>query len=225
MDKDAVISNMQQQLRAVKAERQAAQHDPALLAARTALKNYQAARLSVTHADVLAAPETHDAAQFFLDELYSAKNLGQRDVDLERMVPAMQRILPLQPLQTIANAVVLDALSERLDTAMARQLGSNFSDADYAAAYRTVTSRAEREQQLELISSLGISLCELVRIPFLSLTLNLMRGPAHLAGLGQLQHFLEAGFGSFRKISRPRPFVETIVAREQAILEQLYRPA
>lgn len=223
MNKDAVIKQLEQQLRAVKAERQTAQHDPALLAARTALKNYQAARLAASHADLLAAPETHDAARFFLDELYSSKNLGQRDLDLERMVPAMQHILPLQPLQAIASAVMLDALSERLDTAMARQLGVAFTDTHYAQAYRTVTHRAEREQQLALIATLGASLCELVRIPLLSLTLNLMRTPAQLAGLGQLQHFLEGGFGSFRKMKRPRPFVATIVAREQAILEAMYR--
>ena len=222
MRKEDVIRTLEQQLRAVKAERQAAGRDPALLAARTALKKYQSARLKVTHADLLAAPATHDAALFFLNELYGAEDLSQRDADLERIIPTMQRVLPLHPLQTITQAIVLDALSERLDTAMARLLGSAFSEQEYATAYRGASERAQRDEQLALVQALGDSLCELVRIPFLAVMLGVMRGPARLAGLGQLQQFLEHGFGTFKRLNNPGQFVATIVSRERAILEQLY---
>ena len=225
MDKEDVIRTMERQLRAVKAERLAASRDPALLAARTALKQYQAARLAHTHADLLAAPGSKAAATFFLNELYGADAAHQRDVDLERVVPTMQRILPLHPLQTITNAIVLDALSEQLDTAMAQRLGAQFSADQYAAAYRDVTPRAAREQQLALVQNLGDSLSELVRVPFLSATLSIMRGPARLAGLGQLQQFLEHGFASFKQLREPRAFVASIVARERALLEALYANA
>lgn len=224
MNKEDVIRTMERQLRAVKAERQAASRDPALLAARTALQTYQAARLARTHADLLLAPGSRAAAQFFLSELYGSCSAQQRDVDLERVVPTMQRILPLHPLQTISNAIVLDALSEQLDTLMAQRLGPHFTPDDYAHAYRDVTPRSAREQQLALVQNLGSSLCDLVRIPFLSATLGIMRGPARLAGLGQLQQFLEQGFGSFKLLRDPAAFVSTIVTRERALMETLYAP-
>jgi len=222
MQKQELVRTLEQQLRAVKAERQAARREPALLAARTALKRYQSARLGRTHADLLAAPDTHDAAVFFLEELYGAHDLSQRDVDLERIIPTMQRMLSYEALHTITEAIVLDALSEKLDTAMARELGVEFGEAGYLAAYRKVSAQAERVRQLDLVQELGGSLCALVRIPLLSVTLSIMRGPARLAGLGDLQQFLEQGFTTFKRMKRPQVFVATIVGRERAAMENIY---
>lgn len=222
MKKDELIKTLEQQLRQVKAERAAAGRDPALLAARSALKRYQAARLAATHADLLAEPDTHDAALFFLEELYGAYDLSQRDVDLERIVPAMGRLLPLEPLAAITDAIALDALSEKLDTAMARALGPDFTEAQYVEAFRAVTGVAERTRQLELVGALGEALCELVRIPLLSMTLSAMRRPARLAGLGEIQRFLEHGFATFKKMKAPKAFVATIVERERAVLANIY---
>lgn len=222
MTKDELIRTLEQQLRAVQAERQSGGRDPALRAARVALKRYQSERLARTHADLLAAPDSRAAALFFLDELYGSQGLNQRDADLERIIPTMQRLLPLRALQTVTEAIVLDALSERLDTAMARLLGPAVSEAGYADAYRHASPRAERERQLELVEALGLSLAELVRVPFLSATLSMMRGPARLAGLGGLQQFLEQGFSAFKRMKQPAVFVDTIVRRERAALANLY---
>jgi hypothetical protein len=222
MKKQELINALEKQLRAVTQERLSARADPALQEARTALKRYQGARLAATHADLLAAADSHDAAEFFLHELYGSDELGQRDVDLERVVPTMQRALSYQSLRAITEAIMLDALSERLDSAMARELGPAFTDAAYAEAYRRVGMRADRERQLKLIEGLGRTLGELVQVPLLSMTLAAMRVPARLAGLGQLQQFLERGFSTFRQLDDPKAFVATIVQREKALMETLY---
>jgi len=222
MQKQELVNTLEQQLRAVKTERQAARREPSLLAARTALKRHQSARLGRTHADLLAASDTHDAAVFFLEELYGAHDLSQRDVDLERIIPTMQRVLSYEALHTITEAIVLDALSEKLDTAMARELGVDFDQAGYLAAYRKVSTQAERARQLDLVQELGDSLCALVRIPLLSVTLSIMRGPARLAGLGDLQQFLERGFTTFKRMKQPKAFVATIAGRERAAMEAIY---
>lgn len=224
MRKEQLVQTLEAQLRTVKAERQSAMRDPALQAARTALKQFQSARLAASHADLLAAPDSGDAALFFLDELYGAHDLGRRDADLERIIPTLQRVLPLDALQAITEAIVLDALSERLDTAMARALGERFDQAGYLAAYRA-TAPDERERQLALVQALGESLCALVKVPFLSATLGLMRGPARLAGLGELQRFLERGFGAFKKMKQAARFVDTIVGRERRVMQNIYAGA
>ncbi len=222
MQKQDIIRKLEQQLRTVKAERQDSRRDAARHAARTALKQFQSVRLSRTHADLLAARDTGAAAQFFLEELYGARDLSQRDIDLERIIPTLQKILTVDALHAITEAIVLDALSERLDTAMALELGARFTDAQYAAAYRSATSRAERERQIELVQQLGDALVKLVRIPFLCTMLKVMRKPAQLAGLGDLQRFLEQGFNTFKAMKAPRQFVSSIVRREREVMANIY---
>jgi hypothetical protein len=222
MKKEILVQKLAQQLKLVAAERHAAKQTPSLLASRTALKRYQSARLGQTHADLLANPNTRDAALFFLDELYGAHDLSQRDVDLERIIPTLQKMLSYESLHTITEAIVLDALSERLDTAMARVLGTEFSEGMYVAAYRTATTREERERQLDLVQELGESLCKLVKIPLLAVTLSIMKGPAMLAGLGDLHKFLDQGFTTFKKMRDPARFVQTIVGRERQAMARIY---
>ena len=103
----------------------------------------------------------------------------------------------------------------QLDTALAARLGPDFDERDYVAAYRETATRAAREQQLRQVESVGNGLCRLVRIPLLGGTLAMMRGPARLAKLGDLQNFLERGFNAFKAMPRPQQFVATIVARER----------
>jgi hypothetical protein len=53
-----------------------------------------------------------------------------------------------------------------------------------------------------------------------------MRKPAHLAGLGSLQHFLESGFKHFADLARNQgtvsSFLNTVKARESAWLDRLF---
>lgn len=222
MEKTELVQLLRQQLAQVKALRLAAKHDPQTMQARVALKLFQSRRLACTHADLLAAPDTNGAAEFFLQELYSPQDLTQRDTDVERIVPTMERLLPCAALQAITDAIVLDALSEKMDAAMADALGCDFSEAEYVRAYSKVTTLDERVRQIALVEALGLSLCDLVKIRFLATTLVMMRGPARLARLHGLQNFLERGFSTFKAMKQPRDFVATITRRESEILQRIF---
>lgn len=221
-DKRKIVSALRRELAAVIAARQAARSDPVLHAARIAVRSFQAQRMADTHADLLKASGTRAAARFFLADLYSTEDLTQRDASLERVVPAMERMLPGAALATVAEAIALDALSEKLDAAMARRLGEEFTEADYIAAYRKSGTRADRERQIDHVESLGRALCELIRIPLIGSTLAMMRGPAKLANLAELQNFLERGYKGFKGMKSPSAFVDTVVQREREILQRLY---
>lgn len=222
MKKQHIVDSCRRELRAVVTIRQSAKKDVATLAAISAVKKFQAARMANTHADLLAAPDSTAAAQFFLSDLYGAKDFTQRDTDIERIIPLSEHILPVSALSTIAEAIALDALSETMDNAMASRLGEVFTEEEYIASYREVTRRADRERQLRHIQSLGNSLCALVRKPLIGSTLKIMRGPAKLAKLYELHNFLERGFAAFRGMKQPYAFVATIIARETAIMENIY---
>lgn len=222
MEKNHITATLRHALQTVIAERRVAIVNPGVAAARTALRQFQSARLAATHADLLAAKETRAGAQFFLEDLYGAKDFTRRDADLERIVPMIERLLPVSALKYIAEAIELDALSESLDAAMASRLGEHFTADDYVLAYRSVGCRFDREQQIAHVDSVGHSLCELVHKPMLGVTLTAMRTPAKLAKLSELQQFLERGYDAFKQMTRPEDFVTAIVTRESLILENLY---
>lgn len=187
------------------------------------VKAWQARRLAETHADLLRDPRYAAATRFFLEDLYGPKDFSARDAELQRIVPTMRKLLPASALETAARAIELEALTEALDHALANSLAAGALDeARYAKAYRESASREERIRQIELAVEVGRRLDALVAKPFIGSTLKLMRGPARLAGLGDLQEFLERGYGAFRAMRGSDTFLAELHSREMAILNRLY---
>jgi len=202
---------------------------PQRAARRQAVRAFQADRLARTHADLLGSERYQAAAEFFLSDLYGPKDLGARDAEIERVLPRMTNALPLAGLRALQSAAELDALSERLDAAMvdtlSAKLDATLADADYAAAYRRVGDAADRSRQIDLIEAVGQTLDSLARKPGLATLLKMMRRPAQLAGLGELQSFLERGFTAFRSMRRADEFLDTVTTRERALSRQLLNGA
>ena len=216
---DLLLANLTQ----AKAARAAARETSMSAAARTALRTYQSARLEASYTDLLASPRYHDAARFFLDDLYGPKEFAQRDEDIARIVPTLVKLLPAAAVATLAQAIELDALSETLDAALLAQLnGAVPSAATYAPAYAACANRPLRGRQLVITTELGASLNRLTKVPLLLTTLKMMSVPARAAGLGQLQRFLERGFSAFKKMGDASDFVATVVGRERAMMEQWF---
>jgi len=190
---------------------------------RAALRAWQGSRLARTHHDLLANPRFHDAAEFFLTDLYGPKDLSRHIDDVRRIVPVMTRLLPDSGMAAVAHAVELNALSESLDGAMADALGAGaITKATYAAAYRTVGRAGDRQRQIDLIALLGGALEGLARQRLVGAALKMMRGPARAAGLGELQGFLERGYEAFRAMrGGAEEFVSLVVARERSIAQAL----
>jgi len=190
------------------------------------VKAWQARRLAGTYADLMREPRYAAATRFFLDDLYGAKDFSARDAELMRIVPTMQRVLPASAVETAALAIELEALTEALDHALAAALGPGALDeARYAEAYRASSTRAERMRQVELVEAVGRRLDALVARPFIGATLRLMRAPAQLAGLADLQDFLERGFAAFRAMHGCEAFLAVLRERETAIGNRLFSGA
>jgi hypothetical protein len=196
--------------------------DGALVARWQAVKRYQADRLRETYADLLDSPRYRAAAEFFLDELYGEKDFEQRDREALRVAPKMARLLPERAVETMTLAVELDELSEILDARLAGCIDALPIDAAvYERAYRAAGTRAEREQQIEMVVRIGRSLDKLARMPLLSGMLHMMRGPAQAAGLEHLHHFLVRGFDAFRAMQGASEFLATIERRETALMQRV----
>lgn len=216
-------------LACVSQSRQAARSDPATAAAHLALKAWQALRLRSTYADLLAHPRYRQAALFFLTDLYGARDYSQRDADVARILPKLTALLPAAALSAITDAVELDALSEQLDHDLRAALAAANVEAitanAYASAYRACANRQAREHQIALTHAIGSALDKLTRIAFLEATIKMMRKPAKLAGLTELQSFLERGFVTFKQMAGAGEFLDTVRARETQLMNCLFEGA
>jgi hypothetical protein len=191
------------------------------------LRRWQAARLATSFADLRADPTMRPAADFFLSDLYGDQDFTGRDRDAARILPMMSRLLPEALLLAACDAIELGALSHAFDLRMAQALarrrdpGAPITDADYAKAYRAAGLPRLREHQIDLIAKVGAALDAGVHHHGVMRLLKASRVPAKLAGLSQLQGFLERGFDAFSKLGGARRFLDTITAREREIARRL----
>ena len=219
----ADVSSILADLRLVAAEREQRAASASLMAHVLAIKHYQQRRFSHTYADLLAAPRYAAVARFFLDELYGPHDFTERDAQLARIVPALVRLFPQAMVDAVGTLVQLHALSEVLDSRMGANLDGVDVDASrYIEAWCATGMVESRERQIALTLEVGTALDALTRKPLLRNSLRLMRRPAHAAGLGALQGFLETGFDTFRAMGGAQEFLSMIESREHRLADALF---
>jgi len=198
--------------------------NPIVAGALDRLRALQAARLRHTYADLAAQPRYASAIRFFQEDLYGSGDFSRRDADLMRVVPAMVRVLPADLVACVAKAVELNALSHEIDLLLLTHLpraDAGFGVADYCRAYRRSGEFSARRRQIDLIGEVGAALDGYVHSRLVRTSLALMRKPAHIAGLGALQAFLERGVAAFRSMGGAETFLETVRQRETALLDAI----
>ena len=214
-----VVSRLAHVLR-LRREREA---DPGLRARVEAIKQYQHARFARDYAALLASPRYGAAATFFLDDLYGPEDFTARDAEFERVVPLMARLLPEEVKRTVADLIELHSLTEGLDQRMAQALNSaDIDKPSYRGAWLRVGRRPDRERQLALLLGCGRALERHTRSKLLVGTLRIMRGPAHAAGLGRLQAFLESGMSAFAGMAGAHDFLRIIDENESRTINELF---
>lgn len=190
------------------------------------VQNWQRERLAQSFRDLISQQRYRAAGNFFLDELYGGLHFRERDQEMERVLPAMVRMLRDDMLRVLAEAFELQALSLDFDidmTAAMMKFGWFELNTDrYGEIYRACGRPAERERQIELIRRLGLELNKLVHHRLVLLLIRTLRGPARAAGFGRLQSFLEGGLNAFQQMGDGTEFVETIWRKEGDVMLRLF---
>ena len=70
-------------------------------------------------------------------------------------------------------------------------------------------------QQIDLIRDVGHGVGSALRLPGITTLLKLSRGPAHAAGLSELQGFLERGVAAFKQLGDADAFLADIERGER----------
>lgn len=192
------------------------------------LQAWQARRLERSFATLRADPSRRAATDFFLADVYGDQDFRQRDADIARVVPRMQKVLPAALLETLAGGIALAALSHALDLRVAQALQALAPQpgvldvALYARAYRQAGHRRLRALQIRLIGEVGQGLADALRMPGVGRLLRLSRLPARAAGLGALQSFLELGFAAFAELDDAEAFIADICVGETRVMQRLF---
>ena len=210
-------------LKSVDVERAARDAEYGLRLKVLALKEYQQQRFRHTYSDLLVHARYGPASQFFLEELYGPDDFSLRDSQFARVIPAMVRLFPKSVVSTVAALAELHALSEQLDTSMGRHLMRIPLDATgYVETWRATGRELDRTRQIALTLNVARALDGLTRKPLLWNSLRLMRRPARVAGLGELQLFLERGFERFKAMKGADEFIALVEHRERQLASALF---
>ena len=186
------------------------------------LRAWQAERLARTYADLRRDPLVADALSFFLSDVYGPQDLTRRDRDVARAWQLLKRALPPRLLEVLSTAIELDVLSAELDLEMVRELPAGPLTAQgYAQAYRAVGRAEARRRQIGFIVAIGNALTRAAHNPLAGVALRAAHGPAHLAGFGVLQDFLERGYAAFRKLPDAGKLLAVIEQREMRLMQIL----
>ena len=190
------------------------------------LQRWQQKRLARTFDDLIQQDAYRPAVNFFLTELYGGLDFRERDLEMSKVMPVMRRFLPDKVLYIMSEAFELQAVSLEFDMEMAGymdRLDNPDLDMDrYCEVYRACSDKPGRERQVLMIRKLGNDLDRLVNKPLVNTLVRLLRGPAHAAGFGKLQEFLESGLGSFRALRDVQFFNEAIYQREWNSMQNLF---
>ncbi len=192
------------------------------------VRRWQAARLAASFEGFMQDPKRKPAAQFFLTDLYGDRDFSRRDSDIARVAPMMLRLMPQSLVETLVDAIELGALSHAFDLRIAEALQAiapqrkTLDDALYARAYREVGLRRLREHQIDLIVVAGYGLGHALRTRGVSTLLAMLRGPARAAGFGELQTFLERGFGAYAKLDDVADFIADIERSEREVMRRIF---
>lgn len=192
--------------------------------------NWQLSYLLPFFEDLHGQEGYREALDFTMSDL-AGIGISSRDRDLERAAPAITRMLPTGALVTIAAAAEMNARVLALNTAICRclmvdgALPAEITVQAYVEACRDASTVDECVELVHLTVELGRTLSTLIKVPLIGMTLRAMRGPAHAAGFGALQEFLETGYTTFRNIPDIEFFLATIEKRMVSVFEDIFGPS
>ena len=187
------------------------------------LQQWQSQRLLRSHDDLRRNPRYRLAVEFFFSELYGGGDPRARDRDLLKVQRVMEKLLPAEALRAMCLAIELEVLSQELDADVTRALPAGPVTVEtYAEGYRRTGRRPDRERQIGLLNEIGSYLDHVVRKPIIRALVRLARGPAHAAGFGLLQEFLERGLDAFEAMHGADDFLTAIRDREWRAMERLF---
>ncbi len=200
--------------------------DPYLLSRYERFVQWQVSYMLPFYRELGQNHDTRTAIDFVVSDL-AGIGISARDHDIQRVVPAMIRILPASALRTIATGMELNARILEINLSICEaydkhKTGDLFTEAEYCRAAREATSIEDCMELVTLTKQLGHDLDRIMQIPLIGVSLRAMRKPASLAGFASLQLFLETGYSAFHKLKNVDAFLDATESNMRKMFEHIY---
>lgn len=179
------------------------------------------------YADLRGRAGYGPAIDFVISDLVGP-GIADRDRELEKVVPLMSRLLPGGALAALATAMELNARILEINLGISAQLedaiaaGEHICERRYCEATRAVSGFDDFVELIGMTREAGLSLERIVALPMIAPLLKSMRGPARLAGVGDLQAFLEKGLTTFKQVDDIHAFLEVLEQRMEDVFRRIF---
>jgi hypothetical protein len=201
--------------------------DAEVLAAYERLIDLQMAYFLPRYDDLRDKPGYDAAIDFVVADL-TGPGIADRDRDLEKVVPVMARTMPDRALPALATGMALNArileINLGIEACLHQRLldGDPITEREYCLASREVSDFEQFEELVGMTRRAGETLDHIVRLPMVRPLMRMMRGPARLAGFGDLQAFLEKGFHTFVAVEDVGVFLDAMEQRMSRVFHRVF---
>ncbi len=192
-----------------------------------ALIRFQVNRLKNSYQDYLEKEEYHKITRFFLNEVYTTKDITERNAGFKKVYQKFKGKVGASLANDLSKLIDLNDLSEHLDQLMVGKLhqmgvGEKFSEDEYEEAYYLTDVYSERKEQINLIVKSLRTFHALSKYRSIGLTLSVIRPYALLKGARELMDFMQDGYRVFRSTKDVVPFEKAIQKFELKRLDRIY---
>jgi len=192
-----------------------------------AVERFQVERMRATHAALFLSPRYRPLCEFLLVDLYGHHEFRTRATTFYALGHMLRPILGRALYEGCLRLIELQALSERLDDRLVRELMARgatpaFTEDEFEQAYRRCDDYAERRHQIDLSTVSTKFVHALALRPAAARLLGIARRVRGLHRLEALLAMLERGHRAFSGAGEIGPFIEDMRNGEAAYLDGIY---
>ena len=192
-----------------------------------AVERFQVGRMRTTHAALFLSPRYRPLCEFLLVDLYGHHEFRTRAGTFYALGHVLRPILGRALYEGCLRLIELQALSERLDDHLVRELMArgatpSFTEEEFEVAYRRCDDYAERRRQIDLSTVCTKFVHALALRPAATRLLAIARRVHGLHRLDTLLAMLERGHRAFSGAGEIGPFIEDMRSGEAAYLDGIY---
>lgn len=192
-----------------------------------AVQDFQVRRLKRDFRDLRRSEEYGPFADFFVTEIYSARDFTERNESFRRLAGQFRTVLGEEIYNGLVRLLDLHSLTDRLDVEIAESLrvaGTpiEFTEANYEVAYRTLDNYDDRVLQIDLIVESLQFTHQISRQALIGVVLKSARLAVGLFSKDRTIELLERACTMLRHIKNIDHLVREVRTREIARLDRIY---
>lgn len=188
-------------------------------------------RIQRTHQDLFNETKYQLMAQYFINRLYGGAEFDDLALQIERLLKYAHKVesmVPENALKTGIKSVGLAVLAMQLDEQVAKQLLKDYpvdqaiDDEMMRQTLIKVDQADARQQQLNMLDDLGVSLDKYMRSFIMHTAFKMCKGAAHKYKFELMYDFIGEGFLAMKPMKSAVSFIERFTEKERLIIDNVH---